>query len=526
MHQKHLRFAMAAVVIAMGLYACNTVVDPEGSAPGGDIEAGVLEASAPSAPTDDGTPDSPTSDAGTPGSDASTASDASTPPVASDASLDGAPAILEPVTPCRKIYGGRANEYSSHVAIDRVGNVAILFDSEGINAGGHPLPTVSEVIDLGGGVLANGPLVSFDSSCEVRWSRPLPLPYVAPRAISYAPSGHLWVLQTSNNTHQLTEIDTGGNDVRVIQLPASASKMVVDGGGNILLQGGFTGTVDLGGGPATIGPSGGFFVMKLDPNGAYAWSTVVPWGTANSPVSVGIQAAPNGDVIIGGRHRGVFDLGGGGIPLPAPPSGQTNAYLLRFDAATGAIAWAQPWMTPGAGFDSFAVDGIGEIYVAGSALPNINAMRPFVAKRSGAGTLVWTSTTNAIEIDVGPIVGRAAGAYLTLVKKELWYKPQYAKVVPIDPAGVPPSAFSPAVLSVGYSRDASLSDTSKPSLLLRALATAADDRLVAAGSFQGRLSVGIGTSTLPGATSKLSLPDLHTPSHQFQGSDGFMVMRP
>ncbi|MDI1483576.1 hypothetical protein [Polyangium sp. y55x31] len=93
--------------------------------------------------------------------------------------------------------------------------------------------------------------------------------------------------------------------------PDSAAEAVaVDTTGNVLLSGRFQGTVDLGGGPLTASLQDAF-VTKLSPDGNHLWTRqgvstggAVPWAIATDAL---------GNVVVTGGFTGTLDFGGGPV---------------------------------------------------------------------------------------------------------------------------------------------------------------------------------------------------------------------
>jgi hypothetical protein len=103
---------------------------------------------------------------------------------------------------------------------------------------------------------------------------------------------------------------------------ATILDMAANAAGELLVLGGFSGTVDLGGGPIMgEGGQGTTFVMKRDPQGNYLWAKTF---TANGGfIPTSIAADPAGGALFTGSFFGALDLGGG-------PLMQSGAFLARF----------------------------------------------------------------------------------------------------------------------------------------------------------------------------------------------------
>ena len=91
-----------------------------------------------------------------------------------------------------------------------------------------------------------------------------------------------------------------------------ATAVAVDGQGRIVVVGGFGGTIDLGGEPITADPRSGWgdgFVIQLDGDGTHRWSRRFEALEEQRTADVAVNAA--GDIVVAGWYRGVIDLGGG-----------------------------------------------------------------------------------------------------------------------------------------------------------------------------------------------------------------------
>lgn len=100
----------------------------------------------------------------------------------------------------------------------------------------------------------------------------------------------------------------------------------VDGDGNVVLAGAFTGTIDLGAGPHTTGNQGGF-LAKFSPSGALIWEKV--FGEFGAFIG-GLDVAPNGDVSLSGTYQFSIDFGGGALTTP-----NQAQFIAKLDSAGG-----------------------------------------------------------------------------------------------------------------------------------------------------------------------------------------------
>ena len=82
-----------------------------------------------------------------------------------------------------------------------------------------------------------------------------------------------------------------------------------DGSGNVVATGRFVGTVDFGGGPLTSAGSEDIFLAKYDAGGAHVWSKRFGGTSADQGWSVTVDGS--GDAVLTGHFTGTVDFGGG-----------------------------------------------------------------------------------------------------------------------------------------------------------------------------------------------------------------------
>lgn len=173
-------------------------------------------------------------------------------------------------------FGDGAAQLAQGVAVDAFGNVIVT----GVFAG---------TVDFGG-----GPLVSKGSSDLF--------------TVKLDASGaHVWSKQFGDDGVQ------------------SSATITVDNLGNLLLTGGFVGSVNFGGGPlASASLSvGDIFVAKLDPSGEHQWS--FRFGDIQDQAGQGIAADPAGNVLVTGHFAGSTDFGAG----PLMSAGSSDIFVVK-----------------------------------------------------------------------------------------------------------------------------------------------------------------------------------------------------
>nr|AYM54228.1 secreted protein [Sorangium cellulosum] len=170
---------------------------------------------------------------------------------------------------------------------------------------------------------------------------------------------------------------------------AYINALAVDGAGNVVLCGEFTGAVDFGGGmlDAAGDTNFSFFVVKLAPSGAHVWSRSFGDGTHQQCSAIAVDAA--GNVIIGGASAGGVDFGAGHQPATAPGWGP---FVAKFDP-DGELIWAEIYDAQEAEVHALAVDALGNIVAAGRLSEHVDF---------GAGPLVSTYGRGAYVVKLDP----------------------------------------------------------------------------------------------------------------------------
>jgi hypothetical protein len=160
----------------------------------------------------------------------------------------------------------------------------------------------------------------------------------------------------------------------------SGAGMTVDGAGNVLLTGTFTGALSFGGKALVASQSDNdIFVAKLDTNGDQLWSD--RFGDGSDQFGAGVAVDSAGNVLLTGSFSGSVNFGG--KSLDAADSG-TDIFVAKLDASGGHL-WSKAFGSAGdQDGTGVAVDGFGNVVVTGSFAGTVNLGNGPLAVASGA----------------------------------------------------------------------------------------------------------------------------------------------
>jgi hypothetical protein len=192
----------------------------------------------------------------------------------------------------------------------------------------------------------------------------------------------------------------------------------LDGSGNILVHGAYTGTVDFDPGagtfnmtsPVSSGSAG--FLLKLDTAGTFVWAKSVG-ATRNYDSDVTVTST--GDIVVVGTFNVAADFDPNAGVTSLTPTGQ-DVYVAKLNQ-DGSLTWATRF--GGTSFTvatSVAVDAVGNIFVGGSFNSTVDfdpgagvanrsstgsfTSDAFVVKLSASGTFVWADAFGGANSDV------------------------------------------------------------------------------------------------------------------------------
>jgi hypothetical protein len=100
--------------------------------------------------------------------------------------------------------------------------------------------------------------------------------------------------------------------------------IAVDGAGNVLVTGYFTGSLSFGEGSIANAGNADFFLVKFDPTGGYVWSQ--RGGGATDDVGNGVALDGAGNVLVTGTFGGPADFGNGVLVN----QGGSDVFIAKF----------------------------------------------------------------------------------------------------------------------------------------------------------------------------------------------------
>jgi len=179
----------------------------------------------------------------------------------------------------------------------------------------------------------------------------------------------------------------------------------VDIAGNVILAGGFDGTIGFGDGAATVTTAGGFdvFVAKLDPDGKQLW--IKSFGDFDKQFASDVAVDDEGNIVVVGFVRGQIDFGFGPVSGGAEPElfvakldpGGQGVWAYRPCKALEEEFYYPPVSVAYAGDKKFAVSGtsIGTVSFVPVSFPPQGDADVFLARIGPDGKGIWGNTFGA-----------------------------------------------------------------------------------------------------------------------------------
>ncbi len=232
----------------------------------------------------------------------------------------------------RAVGSSIAEDFGDDVAVDGAGNIIV--------AG-----VFGDTVDFGGGLLTTAGdtdffVVKYDATGAHQWSR------------------------------------RAGNEFRNLGIAVGADAL-----GNVVVTGGFGGTINFGGSDL-VATGGDVFLAKYDAAGVHQWSA--RYGGTSGDRGLDVDVDPAGNIAVSGRFRGTASFGGGSFAS----AGGDDIFVARYDAS-GAHEWSRA-------FGSNATDIGGNQIPEGGNAVCIDAAGNTIATGACAGT---------VDFGGGPLVG-------------------------------------------------------------------------------------------------------------------------
>lgn len=193
----------------------------------------------------------------------------------------------------------------------------------------------------------------------------------------------------------LVKLDPSGGVIWQKKMSGGYSRsLATDAQGNIFVFGPFKGAMNWGNGPLMSGPDGGLFLAKLDPDGKPIYSKAFDVAVSDDRDWV-VAAAPAGEVVLTAAFTGTVDLGSG----PLTSAGSRDVFVAKLDAAGGPLFSKRFGGAGGEFAGSAAIGPQGEIVVVGSFAGaadfgggpiTATGSDVFVVKLDAAGAHVWS----------------------------------------------------------------------------------------------------------------------------------------
>lgn len=264
-------------------------------------------------------------------------------------------------------HGGPGTDVAWAVAVDATGNVYITGSCwDGANFGGIDVSNPGGSFDMF--------VAKYNAAGVHQWSRPY--------------------LSTSQSA---------GNAIKV------------DGAGNVIVTGHFTGTIDFGGGPLVSAGNDDIFLVKLNTDGVHQWSQ--RFGAAGDDFGLALAVDGSNNIYLSGYFNNIVNFGG----VNYGSAGLNDVFLAKYNSG-GAHQWSRRF--GGVGNDAgrgLAADASGNVFMTGSFVGNVDfgggALVPpggveiVLAKYSGvAGAHLWSKRFGNTGDDYGTAVAvNAAG---------------------------------------------------------------------------------------------------------------------
>lgn len=217
----------------------------------------------------------------------------------------------------------------------------------------------------------------------------------------------------------VSKLDSSGNYLWAIRLGNSggdvAKSIAVDGSGNVLIAGDFSGTVDFdpGAGTANLTSTGAgdIFIAKFDTYGNFIWAKSMGGSSDDSGIFLAVDRL--GNSAITGIFSQSVDFDPGLETTTLTSAGDWDIYVSKFDP-NGNFLWSKRWGGTGRDIgDGLGFDSDGNLYSSGifsgevdfdpgletSTLTSSGSNDVFISKFDTSGNYLWAKKFGGASTD-------------------------------------------------------------------------------------------------------------------------------
>ncbi len=194
--------------------------------------------------------------------------------------------------------------------------------------------------------------------------------------------------------------------------------VAVDSTDNAFVTGSFVGTLALGGNTLVNPSASDVFLAKVSPAGAFTWSK--SFGDSAVQTAHGIATDPQNNVIIVGGYSGTMDFGGGAqvslgsTDVFAAKFNSSGTYLFGRRFGDAAAQFATGVDTDSVGSAYIVGSNSGTISYAGGSITSAGSTDVFVIKIGALGSFVWAKDfgDSSAQAGTGIVVNNAGSIVL------------------------------------------------------------------------------------------------------------------
>jgi len=278
-----------------------------------------------------------------------------------------------------KAYGGDSYGTLAEVAVSANGTIGLAGSYKGtIDFGGGPLTAAM-------GSYA-GFVAEFDGGGNLQFANSLGTDSTTvAQGLSFKSDESVAVVGSFSGTGQFgttTLTSVGQNDVFVAAFDSAGNPLwskswggitnddgrgiAYDSNGNLVVTGGFTSSVDFGGGAVTSKGGSDAFVMKLNSSHSLAWVQTFGGNSTDEAVSVAVDTS--GELLVGGLFEVSMSIGGQTLTS----AGDKDIFAIKM-GATGSTTWAKQFGSAQADEGvGVAFDAKGNSFVTGYFRTNVD----------------------------------------------------------------------------------------------------------------------------------------------------------